>query len=134
MKNPTNSPWAAAPGLVYRFASHGLARAFAPGLPWIRSYAARARGNRHYRKLLGPARWGILAALALGVVAFELRTSWLQSRIFSRYARRLSYQVQSGASGQIVFPRGGPFDGRRGYTRIPEFQARLAAQGFRVTE
>jgi membrane peptidoglycan carboxypeptidase len=46
----------------------------------------------------------------------------------------MSFSVQKGPSSQIIFPKGGPFDERRGYTRIPAIQGRLEAQGYRVVE
>jgi membrane peptidoglycan carboxypeptidase len=65
---------------------------------------------------------------------YEARTSALQAFLLSRYAARLSYSVEAGPSSRIVFPRGGPFNEQRGYTRLPEFERRLLAQGFTVKE
>ncbi|MEA2624709.1 MAG: hypothetical protein QOD06_754 [Candidatus Binatota bacterium] len=67
-------------------------------------------------------------------VAYEARTSTLQAWIFSRYAARLSYAVGSGRSERIVFPHAGPFDDRRGYSRLLAFEKRLAERGYRVRE
>jgi membrane peptidoglycan carboxypeptidase len=75
-----------------------------------------------------------LAALALALGWYELRTSALQALVFSRLAAALSYTVEPGPSPRIAFPADGPFDERRGYARLPELQRRLAAAGWRVVE
>jgi len=72
------------------------------------------------------------AALVVCGVAYEVHTSALQSWLFSRWAARLTYHVGRGPSPQIAFPKGGPFDQRLGYTRIPEFVRRLVHHGYRV--
>lgn len=74
----------------------------------------------------GPALLLVLAA------AFELRTSALEARLFARWSRSLTWVVGPGPSPAIVFPTYGPFDQRRGYTRIPEFVEALAHKGFEV--
>src|SRR5881296_2599119 len=66
-------------------------------------------------------RWGILVTLLLALgLRYEARTSALESRLLSGVATRLSYTVEPGPSERIVFPREGPFDERRGYTRLPD--------------
>ncbi len=79
-------------------------------------------------------RWSLLGCLAAGAMLYELRTSALQSRILSGFARKMSYAVGDGPSPNIVFPKHGPFDVRAGYALIPGFERRLAADGFRVTQ
>jgi membrane peptidoglycan carboxypeptidase len=63
-----------------------------------------------------------------------MRTSALQSRILSSYAQKMSYKLGSGPSSSIVFPQNGPFDIRAGYSRIPDFEQRLGAMGYKTTE
>jgi hypothetical protein len=81
--------------------------------------------------LKGPPRWliwlVIFLALALAVL-HEMRTSALQSRLFSCWASHIAYAVAPGPSPNIVFPQGGPFDLRLGYSLIPDFQRRLEAK------
>ena len=50
--------------------------------------------------------------------------------MFSAFAARLTYHVESGPSPRIAFPEAGPFDYRRGYSRLPDFERRLEARGF----
>ena len=83
-----------------------------------------------------PPRWlviAVLAGAALGAGAYEVRTSALQSWWTARWARSLTYQVESGASRALVYPASGPYDVRFGYARIPAFTERLWARGFHVT-
>jgi membrane peptidoglycan carboxypeptidase len=85
----------------------------------------------------GPPRWvfwGLISALLIATVVLEARTAAFHSRIFYLYAKHLAYTVERGPSGHIVFPQGGPFNLRRGYTEIPMYQQELEAHGFVVTE
>jgi membrane peptidoglycan carboxypeptidase len=82
-------------------------------------------------------RWiaGVLAALLLlAASAHELHTAFLQSQFFPLVASRLTWQVEPGESPAIRYPKSGPFDVTRGYTRIPDFQDRLQQRGFRLAE
>lgn len=79
-------------------------------------------------------RRGLVVAFVLLVVLVEFHTSWFQSWIFSRTNARLSYKLAAGPSSSIAFPQGGPFDDRRGYSKIPALQKRLENHGFRVVE
>ena len=79
-----------------------------------------------------------LLEVALGVVVgalvfYETQTSAWEAEQFSRWAARLPYTVGAGASPRVAFPSSGPFDVRRGYSRLPLFQSRLEAAGFQVT-
>lgn len=89
------------------------------------------------------ARWKWLAfvgiAALVGVLAYfvslEMQTSRLQARYFSGLGRQVSFSVQAGPSDSIRFPSpGGPYDWRLGYARLPDFEARLRARGYVVTD
>ncbi|MCC7031427.1 MAG: transglycosylase domain-containing protein [Acidobacteria bacterium] len=83
--------------------------------------------------LLNPSRW--LAALGLvciWLVAIEVQTSWLQSRLLAAVGRRISYTPGAGPSPSVRYPTNGPHDVRLGYTRQPQFVHRLQGQGFMV--
>ena len=80
-------------------------------------------------------RWAVAIALLALIgwgLANEARTSYLQSRIFSHFARETSFSVEPGPSETIVFPKWGPYDERLGYTGLPSFIASLSAHGFAV--
>ena len=80
----------------------------------------------------------VVIALCVGgltsVAYHELRTSATQSWLLSRYAASLSYAIEPGLSPSIAFPRGGPFDAQRGYSRLADFSQRLASAGYTVAE
>ncbi|OQY54287.1 MAG: hypothetical protein B6245_21495 [Desulfobacteraceae bacterium 4572_88] len=92
---------------------------------------AKERRTCHLRLLLWKA--AMLIVLVAGVW-YELHTSALQSWLLARYAVKLSYTVEPGASQNVVFPTDGPFNKRRGYSQIPEFQRRLTQRNYQVTE
>ncbi|MGR7920637.1 glycosyl transferase family 51 [Zobellella denitrificans] len=90
----------------------------------------------------GPRRWRwvlwffvLLLLAASGVlVAYEMRTSWLQAREISRYAQTLTYSLEPGATQAVRYPSHGPFDQRMGYTRLPELLARLQQNRFVIEQ
>lgn len=95
-----------------------VARRFAPALrqrrtwKWIAAIAATA------------------GAIALAVA--EIRTSWLQSWIFSAVARRATFTVEAGPNREIRLPGPGPYDQRLGYSEIGRFTERLTGAGYEV--
>lgn len=102
-----------------------------------------ARLPLRYIATMSPgARWKWLTlvgiAALVGVCAYlislEMQTSRLQARYFANVGRQISFSVASGPSGDIRFPSpGGPYDLRLGYSRLPDFEARLRARGYLVT-
>jgi membrane peptidoglycan carboxypeptidase len=80
---------------------------------------------------------GILAAvlaLVLAVGIQEARTSWLQSRLFSRLASGIGFEMGRGPTDRAAFPEDGPYDVRLGYARLPSLIHRLDSLGFDVTD
>lgn len=76
----------------------------------------------------------LLCLIAAGLlIAYEMKTSKLQSQEISRYAAKLTYQVEPGPSKQIIFPDDGPFDKRLGYVLLPMMQERLLQRGYEVS-
>jgi membrane peptidoglycan carboxypeptidase len=79
--------------------------------------------------------WWLAALLAVVALGFlEIRTSLLQSWLFTRINERISFEIAAGRSSSVAFPRSAPFDDRRGYSKLPQFQPRLEAQGFKITQ
>ncbi len=87
-------------------------------------------------------RWVWLATLAIVALLIwagihlgreELATSKRQARFLTQLAGELKFQVEPGPSPDIRFPVAGPYDIRLGYSRIPEFIARLEQRNFEVT-
>ena len=79
-------------------------------------------------------KWCIFCLIVILCSAIEIRTSVLQSWIFTRINEGISFEMASGHSTSIGFPRSAPFDDRRGYSKIPELQARLEKQGYQVKQ
>lgn len=80
--------------------------------------------------------WLRRSLVVIGLIGFaiaEVRTSAVQSWIFTSLNLRINFSVKDGRSADIAFPKAGPFDQQRGYVRLPQFQERLEAQGFIVT-
>jgi membrane peptidoglycan carboxypeptidase len=111
-----------------------------PAVPPVPAAALPARG-RWRRAAEGVARVGevpvwaiwLVLGLLLGVLAArEARTSALQSRLLSALNQRLAFTLAPGQSQRLVAPLRGPYDTRLGYTRVPEWTARLAREGFAV--
>jgi membrane peptidoglycan carboxypeptidase len=70
--------------------------------------------------------------VVLAGIIFEVRNSWLQSRVFRAADRHLTYRVSDGPSHAIDYPAAGPYDWALGYARMPMFLLRLQAAGFHV--
>ncbi|MGH7029726.1 MAG: transglycosylase domain-containing protein, partial [Stellaceae bacterium] len=73
----------------------------------------------------------LLALLGWGIVA-EARTSFLESRIFSQMARKMTFSVRPGPSDTILFPTTGPYDQRLGYAGLPRLIRALGQDHFTV--
>ena len=79
--------------------------------------------------------WWFASLLALaGLGALEIRTSLLQSWLFTQINERIAFDISAGRSASIAFPRLAPLDDRRGYSKIPRFEPRLEARGFKITQ
>jgi membrane peptidoglycan carboxypeptidase len=89
------------------------------------------RGRQWSRALALGAVMAAALTVGFGLTA-EVRTSWLQSELLSRAARRLTFGVEQGPSESIRFPTTGPYDQRLGYVELPAFLERLQAQGFTI--
>ena len=87
------------------------------------------------KRRLKAALWCVLALLVLALLLYiEFQTSIVQSWIFTRTNERVHYELAEGKSPNIAFPGPAPFDDRRGYSKLPTFQARLESQGYRVSQ
>ncbi|UEM22716.1 transglycosylase domain-containing protein [Skermanella mucosa] len=88
----------------------------------------------------GWERWlicGVLVAAAAGTgwVGYqEMRTSWLQAGVLTKYGEKLTYQVEPGASTLVKYPTQGPYNERLGYTEIPKAIDALTGNGFRIEQ
>ena len=88
-------------------------------------------------RLVSILRWGAaltLVLLAIWGIGTEVRTSFLQSRLFSRLAHDMSFTLGSGSSAAIAFPKYGPYDERLGYAELPRFVASLQQHHFQIAQ
>ena len=75
----------------------------------------------------------LIAVLLLALVLYqESRNHFYQSSFWHWYASKLDYQFAPGKSEQILYPSGGPFDQRFGYTQLASWQDTLQQAGFNV--
>jgi membrane peptidoglycan carboxypeptidase len=77
--------------------------------------------------------WVCVLVLA-GMLLVERYTSLLQALAFSHWSAQLQYSLGTGPSPTIAFPVGGPFDERRGYTRLAALTDKLGASGYHITQ
>lgn len=73
------------------------------------------------------------AYLVVGIVSDEVRTSQWQARYFSYLGKRMTFEMQPGASDSIRFPHSGPYDDRLGYDLLPTIVERLGTRGYVTT-
>jgi membrane peptidoglycan carboxypeptidase len=106
-------------------------------MPYSRSWKRRRRQKRFqfFLRVIGLLRW--LAALAFllllaWLVSLEVRTSFLQSRLFSYFAQQMMFAVGPGSGDSVRFPTAGPYDERLGYVELPRFVGDLDAHGYDV--
>ena len=80
-------------------------------------------------------RWaacvGLLLMLGWAAV-LEVRTSFVQAQLFARWAKKMTYTVSLGPNSDMRFPRGGPYDERKGYTKLSSFVAALRSDHFSI--
>ena len=98
------------------------------------SLTARLLSSVRTKRLRKWCGWAAVLLLIVACVFVESRTSLFQSWFFARTNERIVYELEAGPSGSIAFPRPAPFDDRRGYSKLPAFQARLDAQGYQITQ
>jgi membrane peptidoglycan carboxypeptidase len=98
------------------------------GVP-LRKRAVWSVPIRLPRKVWIPA---VVLLVAAGLLYSEGATSYFQSRYFSERAAGLTFRLVPGPSDSVCFPVFGPFDQRRGYSRIPEVLPGLVEKGYRV--
>jgi membrane peptidoglycan carboxypeptidase len=103
-------------------------------LPRVPSLGSRLFSFLNFKRLK-VWLWCLAVVLIVAACVYvEIQTSILQSWFFTSTNERLFYTLKDGPSREIVFPRAAPFDERRGYSKLPAFQAKLESQGYRVNQ
>ena len=96
---------------------------------------AKASPRRKIKRRSRIVRWAIVAVpfLSLAAIAFlEMRTSNLQALVLSRFARGISWAVETNPGKTLRAPDAGPYDTRLGYNRLPSFVERLQTAGYAI--
>jgi membrane peptidoglycan carboxypeptidase len=106
------------------------------GQEWATAYPILSRANwpsfLKSKRAQRIAVATVASVLVIAAVVFELRNSWLESRVFQVADRHITYRVADGPSNAIDYPAAGPYDWALGYARMPVFLLRLQAAGFHV--
>ncbi|MEW6120072.1 MAG: transglycosylase domain-containing protein [Pseudomonadota bacterium] len=83
------------------------------------------------RLLIGLGILLLLVGLA-GLLAYELVSSALEAKYLARTAQKMTWQLRPGPSERIVYPGNGPYDLRLGYSKLPDYLARLQQAGWQI--
>lgn len=81
--------------------------------------------------------WLLVLVLIAGLSYQELRTSFLQARVFHWLATQLTFEIAAGPApedARPIYPAAGPFDQRAGYSHLTEWLPRLSSGGFTINE
>jgi membrane peptidoglycan carboxypeptidase len=84
------------------------------------------------RRSVRSARISGAALLLVSLLVLELKTSWVQSHVFSAIDRLFFYRIRPGPSRNTPYPPSGPYDIRLGYTHLPLFLQRLTRNGYEI--
>ncbi|MHB1144967.1 MAG: transglycosylase domain-containing protein [Thiobacillus sp.] len=74
----------------------------------------------------------LLALVLVGLVAWELLSSALEARYLAKTAQKMTWQIRPGPSDRIRYPGQGPYDVRLGYSKLPDYLARLDKAGWQI--
>lgn len=99
--------------------------------------AARVASLYPAPKHLGRAsKCSILALVLSGLfvigIAYECKTSFLQSYVLTKLAKRCTFELRPGKSNQTWYPDHGPYDNRLGYSKIPAITSYLTKHDFTI--
>ncbi|MBU1395534.1 MAG: transglycosylase domain-containing protein [Gammaproteobacteria bacterium] len=83
------------------------------------------------RILLGSGILLLLAGLA-GLLVWELLSSALEAKYLTKTAQKMTWQVRPGPAERIRYPGEGPYDVRLGYSKLPDYLARLGQAGWQI--
>ena len=80
--------------------------------------------------------FGILLLIVglVGLIAWELVSSALEARYLAKTAQKMTWQLRPGPSDRIRYPGQGPYDVRLGYSKLPDYLARLDKAGWQIDQ
>lgn len=89
------------------------------------------KGSRRFLIGLGVLS---LAVALIALVAYELLSSVLEAKYLARTAEKMTWQMRPGPSDRTRFPGQGPYDVRLGYSKLPDYLARMEKAGWKIDE
>jgi membrane peptidoglycan carboxypeptidase len=95
------------------------------------SHSGRRLALRSVRKLRWLVWIGVAGLTGWGAI-LEANSGFVQSQVFSQWAKTMTFAPANGTSAEAHFPQDGPYDERLGYTKLPSYIARLAEHGYTV--
>jgi membrane peptidoglycan carboxypeptidase len=106
---------------------------------WQETYEIKEAAKAPSFTIRWPRRCSIIVfisiTVAISLIAgaiWEMRTSRIQARVLSGIASKLSFQLESGPSDSIRFPKAGPLDRRLGYANLQDYANRLTENGYSI--
>ncbi|PKO73338.1 MAG: hypothetical protein CVU23_03195, partial [Betaproteobacteria bacterium HGW-Betaproteobacteria-17] len=85
------------------------------------------------RILLGTGILLLLAGL-VGLLVWELLSSVLEAKYLTKTAQKMTWEMRPGPSERIRYPGEGPYDVRLGYSKLPDYLARLDQAGWQIDQ
>jgi membrane peptidoglycan carboxypeptidase len=76
----------------------------------------------------------LLLIVLVGLVAWELLSSALEAKFLASTTQKMTWQLKPGPSSRIRYPGQGPYDLRLGYSKLPDYLARLDKAGWQIDE
>lgn len=76
----------------------------------------------------------LLAIVLTGLLAWELLSSALEAKYLASTAQKMTWAVRPGPSDRIRYPGNGPYDVRLGYSKLPDYLARLDQAGWQIDQ
>jgi membrane peptidoglycan carboxypeptidase len=70
----------------------------------------------------------------VGLIAWELLSSALEAKYLTQAAQKMTWQIRPGPSERIHYPGQGPYDVRLGYSKLPDYLARLDQAGWQIDQ
>ena len=76
----------------------------------------------------------LLVVGLIGLIAWEVLSSALEAKYLAQAAQKMTWQIRPGPSDRIRYPGQGPYDVRLGYSKLPDYLARLEKAGWQIDQ
>lgn len=88
--------------------------------------------NKVPRRILIGLGVFLLLLVLIAFVAWELMSSALEAKYLAKTAQKMTWQIQPQPSKRIRYPGKGPYDVRLGYSKLPDYFAKLDKAGWQI--